>query len=80
MGLLACIGSGILICCCAPKRLEDGSCKFIKAGGDPDGPGWTLGLGLLASVTPLAEAVGNGHTETVAALLEAGADPNQLYL
>ena len=28
MGLLACIGSGLLICCCAPKRLEDGSCKF----------------------------------------------------
>ena len=28
MGLLACIGSGLLICCCAPKRLEEGSCKF----------------------------------------------------
>eukprot|EP00964_Phaeocystis_antarctica_P096504 scaffold62773_cov87-Phaeocystis_antarctica.AAC.2 len=33
-------------------------------------------LGMISSRTPLFEAAANGHTEMVAALLEAGADPN----
>ena len=45
----------------------------LEAGADPN-TGFTLGLGLLASQTPLHAA--KGHTETVLALLEAGADPN----
>ena len=28
MGLLACIGSGLLVCCCAPKHQDAGACKF----------------------------------------------------
>ena len=34
------------------------------------------GLGLIGSQTPLYAAAQKGHTETVAALLKAGADPN----
>ena len=45
----------------------------LEAGADPN-TGFTLGLGLLASQTPLHAA--KGHTKTVLALLEAGADPN----
>merc|ERR1740124_719822 len=31
MGLLACIGSGLLVCCCAPKHQDAGACKFTAA-------------------------------------------------
>ena len=49
----------------------------LKAGADPNAP-FTLGLGLLVSRTPLSWAAENCHTETVAALLKAGADPKGL--
>ena len=37
---------------------------------------WTVGLGVLASGTPLFAAASKNHTATVAVLLEAGANPN----
>lgn len=51
---------------------------LLKAGANPNAPSRTLGLGMLASQTPLdtATAAARGHTETVAALLKAGANPN----
>ena len=47
---------------------------LLKAGADPNAR-QTVGLGLLASGTPLAYATKNNHTEVVAALLKAGATP-----
>ena len=40
-----------------------------------DCSGDTLGLGLLSTQTPLDSAADAGHTEIVAALLKAGANP-----
>eukprot|EP00320_Phaeocystis_rex_P003222 CAMPEP_0119058898 /NCGR_PEP_ID=MMETSP1178-20130426/3151_1 /TAXON_ID=33656 /ORGANISM="unid sp, Strain CCMP2000" /LENGTH=265 /DNA_ID=CAMNT_0007039887 /DNA_START=46 /DNA_END=843 /DNA_ORIENTATION=- len=30
-GLLACVGSCLLLCCCAPKTTDEGPCKFTAA-------------------------------------------------
>ena len=50
--------------------------KFLKHPHEVDAGRQVGPLGMISSRTPLFEAVANGHTEMVTALLEAGADPN----
>ena len=47
-------------------------------GGDEDSPGFTNAVGFQGGLTPLLIAIREGHAETVRALLDGGADVNQV--
>ena len=72
------LAPGAVVAAVAADSAEEATRAAVAGnGGDDDPPGYTEMVGFQGGLTALLLAVREGHTETVGALLDGGADINQ---
>ena len=71
-------GAQVTVAAGADSAEEAARAAIAGAGGDTDPPGYTESVAVQGGLTALLLAVRDGHTESVVAMLDGGANVNQL--